>query len=165
LVGSGATGCRDDDSDIDLVAPVAAGYDAAGVFHDWQQRIRELVPVRYLAQTTFTEQQRLLVVLCADRLEIDLSFPPIGAVTGVTPQSLRLWDRSGEVRQHMALPPGARCSSSTNYGAVRCSWPASTSLGPPMQMCLAMMGSNGTSMRCRQRWSRRSRAPSQGKRG
>src|SRR3712207_2026666 len=70
LVGSGANGFQDDESDIDLVAPVAAEYDAATVFRDWKARIGDVIAVRYQAETAFTEQHHLLVLLCADRLEV-----------------------------------------------------------------------------------------------
>ena len=51
LAGSGATGFRDDESDIDIVAPVASTYDAAMMFQEWKARIGEVVDVHYHAET------------------------------------------------------------------------------------------------------------------
>ncbi len=86
LVGSGANGFQDDESDIDMLAPVAAAYDAAAVFRAWQTRINDLLPVRYHAATAFNEAHHLLVVLCDDMLEVDLSFPPLGSLLALTPR-------------------------------------------------------------------------------
>ncbi len=103
LVGSGAHGFQDDESDIDLVAPVATEYDAATVFREWKECISDLIAVRYHAETAFTEQHHLLVLLCADRLEVDLSFPPVVRLAALSPNWQVLWDRSGEVARRMVV--------------------------------------------------------------
>jgi hypothetical protein len=104
LVGSGAYGFRDDESDIDIVAPVLAEHDATAVFQDWKQRIETVVPMSYRAETAFTEQRRLLVLLCSDRLEVDLSFPRVAELAALTPNWRILWDRKGDIAQRMAVP-------------------------------------------------------------
>jgi hypothetical protein len=116
LVGSGAAGFRDDESDIDLVAPVADGHDAALVFGDWKGRIGGIVSGRYLAATAATEREHLLVVHCDDRLEIDISFPPLGELAARAPRWRVLWERSGDVTQRLsALPPEAGIAAGQAY--------------------------------------------------
>jgi hypothetical protein len=102
LVGSGATGFIDDESDIDLAAPVASGYDAKAVFEDWQIRIEALLAPYYSAETAFTAQHHLMVLLCDGPLEIDLSFPALESLVPLRPTWRVLWDRSGDVERRMS---------------------------------------------------------------
>lgn len=102
LVGSGATGFRDDESDIDMVAPVAHGADAGMVFLDWKKRIHDLVEARYLAETAATEQERLLVFHCDGPLEIDISFPLLGNLRATAPRWHVLWERSEEITRRLS---------------------------------------------------------------
>lgn len=104
LVGSGATGFRDDESDIDIVAPVAHGSDAAMVFLDWKERIHDLIDAQYLAETAATEQEHLLVLHCDGLLEIDISFPPLQKLTATAPRWQILWQRSDEIARRLSEP-------------------------------------------------------------
>jgi predicted nucleotidyltransferase len=104
LVGSGAYGFADDESDIDLVAPVLAKHNPAAVFHDWKRHIETVLAVRYSAPTAFTEQHHLLVLLCAEGLEVDLSFPGIADLAATTPHWRILWARADDVGRRMTLP-------------------------------------------------------------
>lgn len=107
LVGSGAAGFRDDESDLDIVAPVDAGHDAALVFREWKGRIGQVVGEHYQADTAATEAEHLLVVHCSGLLELDLSFPPLAELTALAPRWRILWARSDAVARRLEQPAAA----------------------------------------------------------
>jgi|GEM_PF-4227743 len=115
LVGSGAAGFRDDESDIDLLAPVMHGSNAEEVFRDWRREIGTITGPHYLADTAATEQMQLLVVYYGDRSEINLSFPRLAHLTATAPDWRVLWERSAEITQRLSSAAFPAADSATLY--------------------------------------------------
>jgi predicted nucleotidyltransferase len=109
LVGSGAAGFHDEESDLDVVVAVADGHDATAVYQEWGSRLEQRLPVLYRArQGPFQLANRLHGLLLdagGPLLELDLSFAPVAEVRALRPQWKVLFDRTGDVRARMAAPP------------------------------------------------------------
>jgi hypothetical protein len=108
LVGSGAAGFADAESDLDVVAAVAAGHDAETVYREWGPRLDSRLPVAHRARAgPFQLAHRLHGVLLdagGPLLELDLSFAPVAALRATRPRWKVLFDRAGEVQARMELP-------------------------------------------------------------
>lgn len=109
LVGSGAFGFRDEEADLDLVAAVGMGHDAAAVYQDWAARVGEVLPVVYLAWPPgpFQRAHRLhnaLLDAGGALLELDLSFAPLSDLRATREHWRVLFDRTGEAQERMAVP-------------------------------------------------------------
>jgi predicted nucleotidyltransferase len=108
LVGSGAVGFLDAESDLDVVVAVANGHDATTVYQEWGLRLEARLPVVYRARAgPFQLAHRLYsVLLDADGplLELDLSFVSVGELRATRPHWRVLFDSSGDVHARMAIP-------------------------------------------------------------
>ncbi len=108
LVGSGAIGFLDAESDLDVVAAVARGHDATTVYREWGSRLEARLPVVHRARAgPFQVAHRLYGVLLDANgllLELDLSFAPLGELRATRPRWRVLFDPTGEVHARMAVP-------------------------------------------------------------
>jgi hypothetical protein len=108
LVGSGAYGFRDEESDLDVVAAVGAGHDATAVYQEWGERLERWLPVAYRGrQGPFQLANRLYAVLldaAGSLLELDLSFSPIADLRALREHWKVLFDRTGDVHARMSAP-------------------------------------------------------------
>lgn len=102
LVGSGAIGFLDDESDIDVVAVVDSGHDALAVFEDWALKVPRLFPVLHRSQTPFSLSHRLHGFLLEGLLELDLSFIAISELRALHDRWQVLLDWTGSVHERMA---------------------------------------------------------------
>lgn len=115
LVGSGAFGFRDEESDLDVVAAVGAEYDAGDLYREWASRLAEMLPLVYRARPcAFQLTHRLhntLLDAGGALLELDLSFTPLANLRATSEHWRVLFDRTptGEAHHRMAapLPPSA----------------------------------------------------------
>jgi hypothetical protein len=110
LVGSGAVGFRDAESDLDVIAAVGSEQNPLAVFEDWGPRVDQTLPVAYRGRPgPFQLANRLHGVLldaAGSLLELDLSFAPLDELRALRPQWKVLFDRTngGAVRARMAAP-------------------------------------------------------------
>jgi hypothetical protein len=108
LVGSGAVGFLDAESDLDVVAAVAGGHDADAVYREWGPRLDACLPVAHRARAgPFQLAHRLHGVLLdagGPLLELDLSFAPVAELRATRSRWRVLFDRTGGVQARMALP-------------------------------------------------------------
>jgi hypothetical protein len=122
LVGSGAFGFRDEESDLDVIAVVGREHDATAVYQEWGPRLDRRLPMFYRARPSpFHLANRLygtLLDAAGQLLELDLSFTPIDELHASGEHWRVLFDRTtgrdaddaGEVQARMAaglpkLPP------------------------------------------------------------
>jgi hypothetical protein len=108
LVGSGAVGFLDAESDLDVVVAVAGGHNADAVYQEWGPRLDARLPVVHRARAgPFQLANRLHGVLLyagGPLLELDLSFVPVGELRATRARWRVLFDRTGDVPARMALP-------------------------------------------------------------
>jgi hypothetical protein len=108
LVGSGAVGFLDEESDLDVVAAVASAHDATAVYQEWGPLLEQRLPVVYRGQAgPFQLAHRLHGVLLdagGSLLELDFSFTPVTDLRALRPRWKLLFDRTGEVHARMVSP-------------------------------------------------------------
>jgi predicted nucleotidyltransferase len=115
LVGSGAIGFLDAESDIDLVAVVQPDEDATAVYADWAAVVPRHTPVLHRLETGFGAQHRLHVFVLDGYLEVDLSFIAVDELRATRDRWRVLFDRTGVVRERMAASRPATLDVATEY--------------------------------------------------
>lgn len=104
LIGSGAVGFRDELSDVDLIAAVAPGLDAAEVGDELARRLAESLPLYRYAQTPPARARGIHVFLLTGHLELDLSFIATSELRALDERWRIVFDRTGDVTRRMSLP-------------------------------------------------------------
>jgi predicted nucleotidyltransferase len=108
LIGSGAVGFTDQDSDIDLVAVVSRAEDLARTHEDWGRKVPGLFPVLYHSRTPFTVRNHLHAFVLEGFLGLDLSFVSLAELEVRWDRGRMVFDRTGEVRRRTEgreMPP------------------------------------------------------------
>jgi hypothetical protein len=104
LVGSGAGGFHDDESDIDLVAAVRPDQDVVAVYLQWPEVVGRLFPILHLSESPFSIRNRLHCFLLDGFLELDLSFIALAELRATRDRWRVLFDHTGDVQRRMAAP-------------------------------------------------------------
>jgi predicted nucleotidyltransferase len=104
LVGSGAVGFQDDESDIDIVAVVGLDHDVAVAYAQRPAMIAGLFPVLHQFESPFSSRNRLHGFLLDGFLELDLSFIALAELRATRDRWRVLFDRTGDVLERMAAP-------------------------------------------------------------
>jgi len=105
MIGSGASGFRDELSDVDLMAVVSAELDAVEVGDALARDLASQLPLYRHVQTPPARARGIHVFLLEGHLELDLSFVSIGELRATSERFRILFDRDGGVAQRMSLPP------------------------------------------------------------
>ncbi|MCB9423329.1 MAG: hypothetical protein H6667_26275 [Ardenticatenaceae bacterium] len=101
VVGSGATGFKDDYSDIDLSVVMASEADVEPVFRDWDGKIQTLFPVVTRFETHYGPYLFLYGFLLDNILELDIGFLCLNNLVARRPQWQIAFDRSGQIQSIM----------------------------------------------------------------
>lgn len=115
LVGSGAIGFQDDESDIDVVAVVGPAHDTGAVYEQWPRIIAREFPVLHTFQSPFSIRNRLHGFLLDAFLELDLSFIDLAELRATHDRWRVLFDRTGSVQERMAASHLPRTDVETEY--------------------------------------------------
>jgi len=101
LVGSGAVGFADQYSDLDFCVVVSDDCSLRDTYDLWGRRIEELFPVLLHQKVDKSAHNLLHVVVLESLLELDLGFLKRSHLAAAKPRWKVVYDRDGELDEHM----------------------------------------------------------------